>query len=129
MQAEISGPVRGLGATGRLDVGETMRTIFETSWQRDLWSPRLGQLGPNWLADIFKSGATITESIFESEAEAEKRRAEQARLEAERLRLQTLQQQQTAPEKVLGVSPTTALLVGGLGIAAVIGIIMLMKSK
>lgn len=112
-----------------------MRTFFEASWQRDLWSPRMGQsfFDFKWLPSLFESAGKGAAGYFESEAEEEKRRAEQAKLEAERLRLQTLQQQQVAaagaPERIFGLSPGTALLVGGLGIAAVIGVVMLVKSK
>lgn len=109
-----------------------MKTLFSTGWQKDLWTPQMGQATSPGFWDIVSQGVTGATTYLEQEAAEEARKAREAEAEALRIKQQTLQIQQQAQqaqsEKILGLSPTTALIVGGLGLAAIVGIIMVSKS-
>lgn len=109
-----------------------MKTLFATGWQRDLWTPRMGQddaavdNGFDW-SSFFGGLAKVPTSYLEQETAEEQRKRKEAEVEALRIQQQTLQAQAGKTEKIFGVSPTTALVIGGLGLAAVIGIVMVAK--
>lgn len=110
-----------------------MKTLFSNSWQKDLWTPRLGQNGvaaanPGFW-DVVSQGVQGGLSYLEQETAEEERKKREAEAEALRIQQQTLQLQQRAQsEKILGMSPTTALIVGGFGLAAIVGLILVTKS-
>jgi hypothetical protein len=117
-----------------------MRTLFETAWVKDAWSPNLGQAAgtsTDWGGTISKG---ITEGVDAYQAYAGTEKAEQdrkaAEAQAEAIKAQANAQAAAAaaaamnqPKKILGMSPTTAAIVGVAGLAAIIGVVMLAKKK
>lgn len=113
-----------------------MRTLFETSWVRDSWSPNfgMGQAGAsNPFADIATAAATGTKAYFDAEKAKEDAAAKEAQAKAQTAAAQA---QITAAAinaanqpTILGMSPGTAALVGLAGVAAIVAVVMISKKK
>lgn len=112
-----------------------MRTLFETSWVRDSWSPNfgLGQAGvSNPFADIATAAATGTKAYFDAE---QAKAAADAKEAAAKAQIATAQAQAAAAyasgqnNLILGMSPSTAAIVGLLGVGAIIAVVMATKKK
>lgn len=112
-----------------------MRTLFETSWVRDSWSPNLGlgQAGTgNVFGDIATAAATGTKAYFDSEAAKADAEAKEAQAKAQAA---TAAAQAKSPavntnqNTILGMSTSTAAIVGLLGVGAIIAVVMATKKK
>jgi hypothetical protein len=122
-----------------------MRTLFETSWVKDAWSPNMG-LGQaaatgttpatgTGAGEIFGELVSATKDVLTSRSAAEKadddRKAAEAKAAADIARTQAAAAAAAAggQQKILGMSPATAAIVGVAGVAAIIGVVMLAKKK
>lgn len=115
-----------------------MRTLFETSWVRDAWSPNLslGQAGTgNVFGDIANAAATGTAAYFQAEKAKEEAAAKEAQAKAQAATAAAQAQAAAAAayasgqNKILGMSPGTAAIVGLLGVGAIIAVVMATKKK
>ena len=112
-----------------------MRTLFETSWVRDAWSPnlRLGQAGTgNVFGDIANAAATGTSAYFQAEKAKEDAAAKEAQAKAATAQAQAAAAAAYASgqnNNILGMSPGTAAIVGLLGVGAIIAVVMATKKK
>lgn len=111
-----------------------MRTLFETSWVRDAWTPNLslGQAGvSNPFADIATAAATGTKAYFDEQKAEEDRKAKEAQAAAQiaQARAQAAIAANSPQGNILGMSPGTAAIVGLLGVGAIIAVIMVSKKK
>lgn len=115
-----------------------MRTLFETGWRRDGWSSNfsLGQAAAtgNIFGDIASSAGEAVTSYYQAQKAEEERKAAEAKAAADAARAQASAAAAAAaggmaPNKILGMSPTTAAIVGVAGLAAIIGVVMLTKKK
>lgn len=115
-----------------------MRTLFETSWVRDAWSPNLslGQAGAsNPFADIATAAATGTKAYFDAEKAKEDAAAKEAQAKAQAATAASQAQAAAAnayaagQNAILGMSPSTAAIVGLLGVGAIIAVVMATKKK
>lgn len=105
-----------------------MRTLFETSWVRDAWSPNLGQTGGtgNVFGDIATAASAAARGYFDVQKAEEEAKATQAQAAASQAQAQAAAAAAaSAPKKILGMSPTTAVIVGVAGVAAIIGAVLL----
>lgn len=112
-----------------------MRTLFETSWVRDSWSPNfgMGQAGTsNPFADIATAAATGTKAYFDAEKAKEDAAAKEAQAKAQTAAAYAQAQAAalTANQNtILGMSPSTAAIVGLLGVGTIIAVLMVSKKK
>lgn len=113
-----------------------MRTLFETSWARDGWSPNLGQAAApgNVFGQIAQAAGSAATGFFQAEAAEEARKAAEAKAAADAAAAQAraltaLQAQAAQPQKILGMDPTTAAIVGVATLAAIIGGVMLLAKN
>lgn len=110
-----------------------MRTLFETSWVRSAWSPTLGQAGTsNPFADIANAAATGTAAYFQAEKAKEDAAAKEAQAKAQTAAAQAQAAAAYAAagqNTILGMSPSTAAIVGLLGVGAIIAVVMATKKK
>jgi hypothetical protein len=112
-----------------------MRTLFETSWVRDVWTPNfgMGQAGvSNPFADIANAAATGTKAYFDAEKAKDDAAAKEAQAKAQTAAAYA--QAQSAAmlanqNTILGMSPSTAAIVGLLGVGAIIAVVMVSKKK
>lgn len=112
-----------------------MRTLFETSWVRDTWSPNLslGQAGTgNVFGDIANAAAAGTTAYFQAEKAKEEAAAKEAQAKAQAATAVAQAQAAAAAaysgqNKILGMSPGTAAIVGLLGVGAIIAVVMATK--
>lgn len=109
-----------------------MRTLFETSWARDTWSPNLGQSG-GFFSDLTQTAQTAIQSIADIEKAEEQRKAQEAQAQAQAAIAQAqaaaAAARPAAPGTFLGMSPTTATIVGVATLAAIIGGVALLSKK
>lgn len=111
-----------------------MRTLFETSWVRDAWSPNfsLGQAGTgNVFGDIANAAATGAASYFQAEKAKEDAAAKEAQAKAAAAQAQAAAASAYASgqNNILGMSPSTAAIVGLLGVGAIIAVVLVTKKK
>lgn len=113
-----------------------MRTLFETSWVRDAWSPNLGQTPAgtgNVFGDIATAAGTAAKSYFDSQSAEEQAKAKEAQAKAQAAA--AIAQAQAAAiaaankPKILGMDPGTAAIVGLAGVAAIVAVVMISKKK
>lgn len=113
-----------------------MRTLFETSWVRDQWSPNLGQTPAgtgNVFGDIATSAGSAAKSYFDSQAAEETAKAKtaqaQAQAQAAAAQAQAAAIQSANQPKILGMDPGTAAIVGLAGVAAIVAVVMIGSKK
>lgn len=112
-----------------------MRTLFDTSWAKDAWSPNLGQAsspGGNVFGDIAQTAQTAIQSVAEvrtAEAEAEAAQARAAAAAAQAQAAAAAAAAAPRQQTILGMSPTMAAIVGAATLAAVVGGVALLAKK
>jgi hypothetical protein len=112
-------------------IGDPVRTFFETSWVRDTWSPNLGQASSTggFFSDLTKTAQTAIQSIAEVEKAEEERKLREAQMQAAIEQAKITAARPAPPSKILGMSPTTAAIVGVATLAAIIGGVALLGKK
>lgn len=109
-----------------------MRTLFETSWVRDVWTPNfgLGQAGvSNPFTDIANAAATGTKAYFDEEKAKADDAAKIAQAKAQAATAAAQAAYGANQNTILGMSPSTAAIVGLLGVGAIIAVVMVSKKK
>jgi len=113
-----------------------MKTLFETSWVRDAWSPNLGQTPAgtgNVFGDIANAAGSGVKSYFDAEKAKEEAAAKEAIAKAQAAtaaaNAQTAAINAAQQSQILGMSPGTAAIVGLAGVAAIIAVVMVAKKK
>jgi hypothetical protein len=109
-----------------------MRTLFETSWVRDVWTPNfgLGQAGAsNPFADIATAAAAGTKAYYDAEKAKEDDAAKIAQAKAQAATAAAQAGMMANQNTILGMSPSTAAIVGLLGVGAIIAVVMVSKKK
>jgi hypothetical protein len=113
-----------------------VRTLFETSWARDTWSPNLGQAAaPNVFGSIASAAGSAVTSFYQAQTAEEERKAKEAQAAAAAAQAQAQAQAaaaaaMAAPKNtILGMDPTTAAIVGAATLVAIIGGVALLSQK
>lgn len=109
-----------------------MRTLFETSWARDNWSPNMGQAaapGSDVFGDLVQAAGSAVTSYNEAEIAEENRKAAEAKAAAAQAAAAVAAARPAAPSNILGMSPTTAAIVGVATLAAIVGGAALLSKK
>lgn len=122
-----------MGPSSGLAIGEAMRTIFETSWAKDIWSPNLGQAASP-TGDVFgtiaNAAGEVAVSYYEVQRAEEERKAKEAEAAAAQAQAAAAAVAAgRAPTKILGMSPTTAAIVGAASLAAIVGVVAFVSKK
>jgi hypothetical protein len=99
-----------------------MKTIFETGFRPEPWSPGLGVTVEQFFREIVQEAPEVYKTYEERKAEEAKAEAAKAQAEAEKARaaIITAQAPPTAaePGKILGI-PWPYLAIGGAGLALI----------